>query len=81
MLVNRGAGQPSFDVPAPFLTAEQMLPVREHLTRLLAADIEDELPDLDAECRPQGAEQAPDRAEPSQGSAPVENGGEAGRPG
>jgi hypothetical protein len=56
MVVNRGAGQPAFDVPAPFLTAEEMLPVREHLTRLLAADIEDELPELDEAHRPQDAE-------------------------
>ena len=38
MVVSRGAGQPSFDVPAPFLSAEDMLAVREHLSRLVQAD-------------------------------------------
>lgn len=47
MVVSRGAGQPAFDVPAPFLTAEDMVAVREHLSRLLQADVaEGDLPDL-----------------------------------
>ena len=45
----RGAGQPAFDVPAPFLSAEDMLAVREHLSRLLQADFaEGDLLDLQA---------------------------------
>ena len=49
MVVSRGAGQPPFDVPAPFLTAEDMLAVREHLSRLLQADVaEGDLPELAA---------------------------------
>jgi len=83
MVVNRGAGQPAFDVPAPFLTAEEMLPVREHLTRLLAADIEDELPELDQESRPQQAEPAPAESETeseSAGDGGLENGSPAGEP-
>jgi hypothetical protein len=79
MVVNRGAGQPTFDVPAPFLTAEEMLPVREHLTRLLAADIEDELPALDEASRPQEAEAAAVEGEPEgEGEGGSENGSPAG---
>ncbi len=49
MVVSRGAGQPGFDVPAPFLSAEDMLAVREHLSRLLQADFaEGDLPELQA---------------------------------
>jgi hypothetical protein len=49
MVVSRGAGEPAFDVPAPFLSAEDMLAVREHLARLLQADVvEGDLPDLAA---------------------------------
>lgn len=60
MVVSRGAGQPAFDVPAPFLSAEDMLAVREHLSRLLQADFaEGDLPDLQA---PAGS--------PVEGSAP-----------
>lgn len=43
MLVTRGAGTPSIEVPAPFLTPEDMLSVREHLNRLLQADLPDDL--------------------------------------
>jgi hypothetical protein len=47
MVVSRGAGEPGFDVPAPFLSAEDMVAVREHLARLLQADVvEGDLPDL-----------------------------------
>jgi hypothetical protein len=49
MVVSRAAGEPGFDVPAPFLSAEDMVAVREHLTRLLQADVvEGDLPDLAA---------------------------------
>jgi hypothetical protein len=64
MVVSRGAGQPSFDVPAPFLSGEDMLAVREHLSRLLQADFaEGDLPDL----QPAAAGQA---AQPAQAPAP-----------
>jgi hypothetical protein len=45
MLVRRGTGHPTVEVPAPHLASEQMLEVREQLTRLMAADLpgEDEL--------------------------------------
>jgi hypothetical protein len=47
MVVSRGGGEPGFDVPAPFLSAEDMVAVREHLARLLQADVvEGDLPDL-----------------------------------
>ncbi|MGQ0552141.1 MAG: hypothetical protein ACT4PU_02845 [Planctomycetota bacterium] len=50
MVVTRGAGQPPLEVPAPFLDAQQLLEVREHLTRLLNAELpEDDLPELSAE--------------------------------
>ncbi len=53
MVVSRGAGEPNFDVPAPFLTAEDMVAVREHLTRLLQADVvEGDLPDFTAAAPP-----------------------------
>lgn len=39
MVVTRGAGEPELDVPAPHLDAEAMLQTREHLKRLLAADL------------------------------------------
>ena len=49
MVVTRGAGGPHLDVPAPFLTAEDMLTVRQHLTRLLNTDLQEhDLPDLSA---------------------------------
>jgi len=49
MVVSRGTGQPPFDVPAPYLSGEDMLAVREHLSRLLQADFaEGDLPDLQA---------------------------------
>jgi hypothetical protein len=79
MVVNRGAGQPGFDVPAPFLSAEEMLPVREHLTRLLAADIEDELPELDEASRPQEGE-GPDAGDEAEEEAGSEGGAENGAP-
>lgn len=47
MVVTRGPGEPPLDVPAPFLTAEDMVGVRGHLTRLLNADLQDhDLPEL-----------------------------------
>ena len=47
MVVTRGAGQQPLDVPAPFLTAADMLTVREHLTRLLNTDLQEhDLPEL-----------------------------------
>ncbi|MDG2148981.1 MAG: hypothetical protein P8N09_05590 [Planctomycetota bacterium] len=42
MVVARGAGEPSFDVPAPHLSAEVLVETREHLKRLLAADLPSE---------------------------------------
>ena len=39
MVVTRGAGEPELEVPAPHLDAEAMLQTREHLKRLLAADL------------------------------------------
>ena len=50
MLVVRGAGEPTIEVPAPFLTPDDMLSVRAHLNRLLQADLPDDLlagPELD----------------------------------
>jgi hypothetical protein len=41
MIVTRGAGQPEQVVPAPYLSAEDMVDTREMLTRLLAADLPD----------------------------------------
>jgi len=55
MLVSRAAGEPSIEVPAPFLTPEDMLSVREHLNRLLQADLPDDL-DSGAEPSEAGAE-------------------------
>ena len=53
MVVSRGTGQPSFDVPAPYLSGDDMLAVREHLSRLLQADFaEGDLPDLQAAAAP-----------------------------
>ena len=49
MVVVRGAGQPEMEVPAPHLSADELVETREQLTRLLAAD----LPALDDE-RPAG---------------------------
>ena len=47
MVVTRGAGQPSLDVPAPLLTAEDLLLVRDQLAQLLHADLADhDLPEL-----------------------------------
>lgn len=59
MIVTRGAGQPEQIVPAPFLTAEDMVDTREMLTRLLSAD----LPDGDL---PEPAERAERSSEASQ---------------
>ncbi len=61
MVVSRGTGQPSFDVPAPFLSPEDMLAVRQHLTRLLQADVaEGDLPELaPAEGAPGPSDAAP----------------------
>jgi len=61
MVVSRGAGQPTLDVPAPHLTPEDMVSVREHLTRLLNADLQDhDLPELSELAA--GPEPAPERA-------------------
>jgi hypothetical protein len=43
MLVTRGAGEPALEVPAPYLTPEDMVEVRAHLNRLLQADLPDDL--------------------------------------
>jgi len=43
MLVTRGAGEPAVEVPAPYLTPEDMVEVRAHLNRLLQADLPDDL--------------------------------------
>jgi hypothetical protein len=43
MLVTRAAGEPAIEVPAPYLTPEDMVSVREHLNRLLQADLPDDL--------------------------------------
>ena len=43
MLVSRAAGEPAIEVPAPFLTSEDMVEVRAHLNRLLQADLPDDL--------------------------------------
>jgi hypothetical protein len=49
MVVTRGAGQPTVDVPAPLLTAEDLLSVRDQLAQLMNADLADhELPELAA---------------------------------
>lgn len=45
MLVTRGAGEPAVEVPAPYLTPEDMVEVRAHLNRLLQADLPDDLLD------------------------------------
>lgn len=42
MRVSRAAGEPAVDVPAPYLSAEDMVETRDMLTRLLAADLPDE---------------------------------------
>lgn len=57
MLVTRGAGQPQHEVPAPFLTPEDMLPLRDELTRLLHAEIP--LEDLGAGVDPVAADERP----------------------
>ena len=63
MVVSRGAGQPAFDVPAPFLSTEDMLAVREHLARLLQADFaEGDLPDLAPSAEPAGHQDQDPRA-------------------
>jgi len=62
MVVSRSVGEPSFDVPAPFLSAEDMVAVRDHLSRLLQADVaEGNLPEL-AEV---AAQQAPPAGPPA----------------
>jgi len=43
MLVTRAAGESAIEVPAPYLTPDDMLSVREHLNRLLQADLPDDL--------------------------------------
>jgi len=49
MVVTRGAGQPTVDVPAPLLTAEDLGQVRDQLAQLLNADLADhDLPELAA---------------------------------
>lgn len=48
MVVRRKAGDPSIEVPAPFLTAEDIVETREHLMRLLDADLgEGDLPSIE----------------------------------
>ena len=58
MVVNRGAGQPEFDVPAPFLAAEDLPPLRERLSRLLQADLGEFEADPEAVVRAAVAEEA-----------------------
>jgi hypothetical protein len=75
MVVSRGAGEPHFDVPAPFLSAEDMLAVREHLARLLQADVvEGDLPDLQPAELKTSANPAESPAE-AQAEAPAEPAG------
>ena len=70
MVVSRGAGEPHFDVPAPFLSAEDMVAVREHLARLLQADVvEGDLPDLQAAAQP--IEPAADPSGPTPSAPPA----------
>lgn len=58
MIVRRRAGDPSMEVPAPFLTAEDIVETREHLMRLLDADLgEGDLPSLE-DVSPAAAEAA-----------------------
>jgi hypothetical protein len=60
MVVSRGAGQPALDVPAPHLSPEDMVSVREHLTRLLNADLQDhDLPELSELSAAPSSEAAP----------------------
>ena len=56
MVVTRGAGQPEFDVPAPFLAAEDLPPLRERLSRLLQADLGELEADPEAAVRAATAE-------------------------
>jgi hypothetical protein len=78
MVVTRGAGQPSLDVPAPLLTAEDLLTVRDQLAQLLNADLADhDLPELAALRTEVGGLQG-DGA-PEDDPAPVPNAGESKR--
>lgn len=75
MVLARGAELPDLEVPAPHLSADDMLQTRELLKRLLAADLPDSGDPLDAELHPdgesqlaaesQGAPQADERASPA----------------
>jgi hypothetical protein len=84
MVVTRGAGQPTLDVPAPLLTAEDLLQVRDQLAQLLNADLADhDLPEL-AAIRPTSEPTSKPVPEPGiepavepGGGAAVEPGGEA----
>ncbi len=42
MVVSKGAGQPEWDVAAPYLEAEDMIAARNQLMRLMDADFDDE---------------------------------------
>jgi len=66
MIVTRGAGQPEQIVPAPFLTAEDMVDTREMLTRLLSAD----LPDGDLPEPAERAERSSEAGEEQRGAEP-----------
>lgn len=67
MIVTRGKDAPDQEVPAPFLSAEDMVATRELLSRLMASDLPDEGDLLTAdEAEP---DQAPDQA-PEEQQAP-----------
>ncbi len=75
MVVRRRAGDPSIEVPAPFLTAEDIVETREHLMRLLDADLgEGDLPDLEEITPPEVLEEA--AAEAELGDARAEEAGD-----
>ncbi len=71
MVVTRGAGQPSVDVPAPLLTPEDLGLVRDQLAQLLNTDLADhELPEL--------AALHPERGETGTGAANTETAADGG---
>jgi hypothetical protein len=81
MRVSRGAGEPAVDVPAPYLSADDMVETRDMLTRLLAADLPDEgllAPAALAETEPavetEAASEDPAAAEADSAAEPVADG-------
>ncbi|MHC5209753.1 MAG: hypothetical protein ACYTG2_03445 [Planctomycetota bacterium] len=80
MLVRRAAGHPTVEVPAPYLGPEEMVEVRDQLTRLMAAELPDE---GDLFAPPEPDEQAPgDAGDDADGDAHGDTDAEAasGRP-